>query len=143
MRSFVELEKFDKKYNNIRPVGWYLGNLSEGTWATYKDVEIGRTKPFTMLTLRYAAQEDRIGAEIDVYLNAKITPNEGDAIEGQKIATFVIQDTGGFQIPKEVSAPIQVPKAGLYDVTVYARRANAKAGNALANLDKLIFSDGK
>ena len=105
-------------------------------WATYKGAELGRTKPFDQLTLTYAVAEERAGAEVDVYLDAKVTKK---TVEGTKIGTFVLAGTGGSEKMKSLTIPVKIDRPGVHTVTVQLRRANSKLGNALGNLDKLTF----
>ena len=89
---------------------WYLSNLSNGVWATYKGAELGRTKPFDQLTLTYAIADERAGAEVDVYLDAKVTKK---TVEGTKIGTFVLAGTGGSEKMKSLTIPVKIDRPGV------------------------------
>ena len=149
----VELESPAKKHKLLKVKGWQIGNLSEGLWATYDEIDFERPKPFNRAALRYGLPESRAGVAIDLFLDATIEgyeerpgKNRSDVtdgeIKGKLLGTFVLQSTGGFDKKSEVTIPIEAPTSGLHTITLRVRRGDSAEKNALGDLDKIrLFND--
>jgi hypothetical protein len=148
--EIVELERPARKHKLVQVKGWYIGNLSNGLWAAYDDVDLRRDQPFNRVALRYAAPAARAGTEIDLFHNAVVEgyeerpgKNRDAVVDGQVkgtlLGTFKLADTGGFGQMKEVVIPVSIPESDQHTLVLRVRRGQAKAGNALGELDKLRF----
>jgi hypothetical protein len=84
---------------------------------------------------------------IDVILDAKLEGQGEDRapVGGTKIATFVLQGTGGWgnDNMKTITLPVTIDRPGSHSLLLVARRGTAKAGNAIADLDWLRFDFGE
>lgn len=131
-----EAERYADGYGSINK-GWFISNLHGGCWMLYPDLELGRTAPYDQITLRYGAQKDRAGCIVKVILNPEIETqgSKRQVVGGHLAAEFVVEHTGGWEDFQSFTLPLDVPRAGKHDVLLLIERGDAKAGNALVNID--------
>ncbi|NJL71112.1 MAG: carbohydrate-binding protein [Candidatus Competibacteraceae bacterium] len=127
-----EAERFHEKHGSVQK-GWFVFNLHGGCWMLYKELELGRERPFNQLKIRYGSTADRAGSRIKVLVNPEF---DGDKVKGgTEIAMVVVENTGGWEKFQEFSLPAKVPKEGKYEVLLLIEQGEAKEGNALVNID--------
>lgn len=142
--EIIELERTSAAHKKgFRSKGGYAGDLHPGTWAIYKNKELGRTKPFTVATLKYACDNAREGGKLELFLNPTISKNakgEPSFEGGTLLCTFDLKGTGGWEKWQHLSIPVSIPNPGKHTLGLRVQRADSKMGNALANIDLLTFS---
>lgn len=138
-----EAERFDDKEGSVQK-GWFISNLHEGCWMLYKNMELGREKPYNQMKIRYGANNDRAGCRIKVLLNPQFEEGgKRKIVGGEEIATLVVEATGGWEKFQEFTLPVKIAKPGKYDVALVIEKGDATEGNALVNIDwfELGFAD--
>ncbi len=130
-----EAERFDDKEGNVRN-SWFVFNLHGGCWLLYRNLELGREKPFDEFRMRYGVNPDRPGAVVRVVLDPEFDSGpKRRVIGGEEIARIVVESTGGWEVFKELTVPVRISKPGKRDVALVIERGDAKEGNALVNID--------
>lgn len=102
----------------------------------YKDLELGREKPFDCMTICYGTNNSRAGCIINVVLNPTFgAGNKRRVTGGEEIATIVVEFTGGWETFKEFTLPVKISKPGKHHVALVIELGESKEGNALVNVD--------
>ncbi len=138
-----EAERYDDGQGSIKK-GWFLFNLHGGCWMLYRDLELGRDKPFDQVTIRYGAPNDRAGSIIEVVVDPVIE-EVGDnrrITGGEVIAAFTVESTGGWEDFKTFTLPAKLDKGGQRNVALVIHRGEAKHPNALVNIDWFSLERG-
>ena len=138
----VRGNELSRKHPKVKTRGDYVGDLHDGTWVHYADLELGREKPFDTLTLRYGCHGNRAGTRIEVYLDADIR-GEGDqtsAEGGKLLATLLTEDTGGWTQWRDVTVPVEITEPGKHSITFVVHRGQTGPSNSLVNIDRFTFA---
>lgn len=135
-----EAERFHDYAGDVQR-SWFVFNLHGGCWLRYRNLELGRDKPFDQVSIRYGTPNDRAGAIIEVVVDPVI---EGDGKKrrvtgGETVARFVVQGTGGWEKFETFTLPAALSKGGERDVALVIHRGDSKHGNALVNIDWFSF----
>ncbi|NJK91938.1 MAG: carbohydrate-binding protein [Blastochloris sp.] len=140
----IKLAKADqRKKDNFSSKGWFAGDLHPTGWAIYENREMGRLKPFTKATLRYACDTGRGGAELEVILNPVVEKNDkGEPVMtgGTSLGRFTLAETGGWEKWQTVEMKTPIPTAGKHSIGLRVHKAASTESNALANVDSLTFN---
>ncbi len=131
-----EAERFAKHAGNVQK-NWYIFNLHGGCWMLYPDLELGRDKPFDQISIRYGTPNDRGGSIIKVVVDPVIEEVNGKhrIVDGEQVAEFVVQGTGGWGDFQTFTQPMSLNKGGVRQVALLIERGDAKHPNALVNID--------
>ncbi len=131
-----EAERFSDKEGSVQK-GWFISNLHGGCWMLYPQLELGREAPYDQLVIRYGAPNDRAGCRIKIILDP-VFDDSGKSrkvIGGTEIAEVIVQSTGGWERFQEFTMPVAIDRPGKRDVLLLIDRGDAKASNALVNID--------
>ena len=109
----LEAEDYDSQLGLLTEItsdfggGQNVGWIANGDWALYSNIDFGASGP-NILSVRFASGSD-IEGRIVVQLNSS---------EGPELASFDVQNTGGWQSWETYTAPLATRPTGLNNVLV-------------------------
>ncbi|NJK91538.1 MAG: hypothetical protein HC904_06775 [Blastochloris sp.] len=140
----LEMENFDRAVSPPKKAPGHIFGVLAWSGLQFDDVPMGTQKPFNRATLRYSANDVQGGTMLDLYIGGELVETERrwtDVNAGTYLGSFHLASTGTFDKFKEISIPLQNVPTGAQTLTLRVRRGkNNNAFNAVANMDKLVFS---
>ncbi len=143
--QIIEMEDFTAYVGaQVRKPGWFISSIAYWAGIEFAPVSLGRERAFNRATLNYSSGEKQAGSVVDLYLDGKFV--EADKrwtnVEGGKyIGTFPLKSTGTYDKFQKITIPLLAFEAGDHTLLLRFRNGkNDKAFNAVANMDKIVFS---